>query len=142
MIFSVSNCKKSLKKSLFLISICMYLCRNYWILGCISSNLDITLFFFEGLDKTKYGWASVILLITQWVQQEVFMIFWSFPNRYLCLIFLMSFLQNHTKLQGVPLTWPFSSSISQIAQHFQLEYIFVDKKNTNGSSHKWWCMRK
>ena len=113
MIFSVSNCKKSLKKSLFLIFICMYLCRNYWILECISSNLDITLFFFEGLDKTKYGWASVILLITQWVQQEVFMLFWSFPNRYRCLIFLMSFLQNHTKLQGVPLTWPFSSSISQ-----------------------------
>ena len=29
---------------------------------CISSNLDITLFFFKELDKTKYGQISVILL--------------------------------------------------------------------------------
>ena len=40
----------------------------HWILEwgdlvvCISSNLDITLFFFKELDKTKYGQISVILL--------------------------------------------------------------------------------
>ena len=42
----------------------------HWILEwgdlvvCISSNLDITLFFFKELDKTKYGQISVILLYT------------------------------------------------------------------------------
>ena len=43
----------------------------HWILEwgdlvvCISSNLDITLFFFKELDKTKYGQISVILLICE-----------------------------------------------------------------------------
>ena len=41
----------------------------HWILEwgnlvvCTSSNLDITLFFFKELDKTKYGQISVILLL-------------------------------------------------------------------------------
>ena len=40
----------------------------HWILEwgdlvvCTSSNLDITLFFFKELDKTKYGQIIVILL--------------------------------------------------------------------------------
>ena len=40
----------------------------HWILEwgdlvvCTSSNLDITLFLFKELDKTKYGQISVILL--------------------------------------------------------------------------------
>ena len=47
----------------------------HWILDrgdlvvCISSNLDITLFFFEELDKTKYGRISVILLHTNYTDR-------------------------------------------------------------------------
>ena len=54
----------------------------HWILEwgdlvvCISSNLDVILFFFNELDKNKYGQISVILLKKTWLWTTF--VFWLF----------------------------------------------------------------